>query len=103
MLKSMPVQRRAGTRPPLSHQDEFPAEYSLAGCSPAEPASASSAMLILNQKPIIGYCFSANGNRPRIRLSQLVTQATVLSPATPGHTIARLSTPTGSRPSNFTV
>jgi hypothetical protein len=32
-------------------------------------------MLILNQKPIIGYCFSANGNRPRIPLSQLVTQA----------------------------
>jgi hypothetical protein len=24
-------------------RDEFPAEYSLAGCSPAEPASASSA------------------------------------------------------------
>jgi hypothetical protein len=38
---------------PQTHQDEFPAEYSLAGCSPAEPASASSAalILILNQKP----------------------------------------------------
>jgi len=36
---------------PQTHQDEFPAEYSLAGCSPAEPASASSAALILNQKP----------------------------------------------------
>src|SRR5580658_9595546 len=36
---------------PQTHQDEFPAEYSLAGCSPAEPASASSATLILNQKP----------------------------------------------------
>lgn len=37
-------------RPPATHRDEFPAEYSLAGCSPAEPASAFSAMLILNQK-----------------------------------------------------
>ena len=34
-------------RPPVTHQDEFPAEYSLAGCSPAEPASASPATLIL--------------------------------------------------------
>src|SRR5215212_3709338 len=31
-----------------THRSEFPAEYSLAGCSPAEPASASSAVLILN-------------------------------------------------------
>jgi hypothetical protein len=36
---------------PQTRQDEFPAEYSLAGCSPAEPASASSATLILNQNP----------------------------------------------------
>ena len=33
---------------PLSHQDESLAGYSLAGCSPAEPASASPAILILN-------------------------------------------------------
>lgn len=76
MLKQMQTQRRADSRPPLPHQDEFPAEYSLAGCSPAEPASASSAMLILNQTSTAGYCFSANGNCPRTRLSHLTTQAT---------------------------
>src|SRR6266481_5265853 len=75
MLKQMQTQRRADSRPPLPHQDEFPAEYSLVGCSPAEPASAFSAMLILNQKPTVGYCFSANGNCPRTRLSHLTTQA----------------------------
>jgi hypothetical protein len=36
----------------VTHRDEFPTDYSLAGCSPAEPASASSAVFILNQKPI---------------------------------------------------
>jgi hypothetical protein len=41
---------RAECCPPATHRDEFPAEYSLAGCAPAEPASAFSAMLILNQK-----------------------------------------------------
>lgn len=35
---------------PLDRCDEFPNGYSSAGCSPAEPASAFSAMLILNQK-----------------------------------------------------
>ena len=40
-------------RPPATHQDEFPAEYSLAGCSSAEPAAASSAMPILNRKPSV--------------------------------------------------
>lgn len=30
MLKQMQTQRRADSRPPLPHQDEFPAEYSLA-------------------------------------------------------------------------
>ena len=34
--------------PPATHRcDEFPAEYSLASCSPAELASASSATLML--------------------------------------------------------
>src|SRR3989338_1831397 len=31
------------TAPPTHRLDEFPAGYSLAGCSPAEPASASPA------------------------------------------------------------
>jgi hypothetical protein len=54
--------RRHGIVRAATHQDEFPAEYSLAGCSPAEPASASSAVLILNQKPSVRQQFSANGN-----------------------------------------
>jgi hypothetical protein len=83
------TQWREDSRPPLSHQDEFPAEYgrkrsllrsdSLAGCSPAEPASASSAMLILNQKLTVDHRFSANGYCPLTRLSHLTTQATGLS------------------------
>jgi hypothetical protein len=53
--KSIPMPKkslggRTQCRPPATHRDEFPAEYSLAGCSPAEPPSAFSAMLILNQK-----------------------------------------------------
>lgn len=59
-----------------THQDESPAEYSLAGCSPAEPASASSASLILNYNPSAGQEFSANGNRPRNALSQVAAQST---------------------------
>ena len=61
MLKQCQLSEERNSRPPLPHQDESLAEYSLAGCSPAEPASASSAMLILNQKLTVGYCFSANG------------------------------------------
>jgi hypothetical protein len=63
--------------PSPSHQDEFPAEYSLVGCSPAEPTSALSAMLIVNQKPPVGNRFSANGNRPQFHLSHLVTQSSI--------------------------
>ncbi len=59
---------------PPSHQDESPAEYSLAGCSPAEPASASPAILILNQEPPVRQQFSANGNCPQTSLSQITTQ-----------------------------
>jgi hypothetical protein len=43
-------------------RDEFPAEYSLAGCSPAEPASASSAGLMLHREPPFVEQNSANGN-----------------------------------------
>jgi len=49
-------QHREKSRPgkdvpsPATHRNEFPAEYSLAGCSPAEPASALSAILILWSK-----------------------------------------------------
>ncbi len=36
--------------PALIGFDEFPADYSLAGCSPAEPASASPATTIVNKQ-----------------------------------------------------
>jgi len=38
------------TAPPTHRLDEFPAGYSLAGCAPAEPASASPAGAILQQR-----------------------------------------------------
>jgi hypothetical protein len=41
----------------------FPTGYSLPGCSPALPASASPAALILNRKQLVRQQFSANGNR----------------------------------------
>src|SRR5262249_5782445 len=50
--------------------DEFPAEYSLASCSPAEPASASSAAAMLQQQPPFVELIPANGNRGVSALSQ---------------------------------
>jgi len=49
--------------------DEFPAEYSLASCSPAELASASSAASCCNQQPPFVELNSANGNRGLSALS----------------------------------
>jgi len=50
--------------PPVSHRcDEFPAEYSLVSCSPAELTSASSATLMLQPKPSFVEQISANGNQ----------------------------------------
>ena len=47
----------------LAHRcDEFPAEYSLTSCSPAELASASSAMLMLQPTTSFVEQNSANGN-----------------------------------------
>jgi hypothetical protein len=43
-------------------RDEFPAEYSLAGCSPAEPASAGSTVLMLHRAASLVEQNSANGN-----------------------------------------
>ena len=51
--------------------DEFPAEYSLASCSPAELASASSASLMLQPTTPFVEQISANGNRGTFPLSQL--------------------------------
>jgi hypothetical protein len=42
--------RGAGTGPPRTHRNEFPAGYSLTRCSPAERASASPADLILHKR-----------------------------------------------------
>ena len=46
---------------PATHRNEFPAGYSLAGCSPAEPASASPAGLVLQPKPPFVKQKAANG------------------------------------------
>ena len=48
--------------PEPHRRDEFPAEYSLAGCSPAEPASACSAGFMLHRAPSFVEQNSANGN-----------------------------------------
>ncbi len=54
-----------------SHRcDEFPTGYSLAGCSPAEPASASSARFSLDGPIQRDNRISANGDVSLISLSQ---------------------------------
>src|ERR1039458_5636425 len=60
---------------PLTHRNEFPAGYSLAGCSPAEPASASPANLILQPETPFGPQFSANGRRRIYSLSHARAQS----------------------------
>ena len=60
--------------------DEFPAEYSLASCSPAELASASSALLILQPTTPFVELISANGNRGTFSLSQLKGSPQGISP-----------------------
>ncbi len=46
---------------PVTHRNEFPAGYSLASCSPAEPASASPAETVLQQRPPFAKGNAANG------------------------------------------
>ena len=56
--------------PVLIGCDEFPVGYSLAGCPPAEPASASPTDTD-SQPPTLPYNdFSANGNNPLNSVSQ---------------------------------
>ena len=56
--------------PVLIGLDEFPVGYSLAGCPPAEPASASPTGND-SQQPTLPYNdFSANGNNPLNFVSQ---------------------------------
>ena len=56
----------------LAHRnDEFPAGYSSAGCSPAEPTSASPASAIIGELNYYAKIFTANGILSLISLSQL--------------------------------
>src|ERR1039458_2951046 len=61
--------RRKG-RAPLIVRDEFPVGYSLAGCSPAELASASPTDLSMRWGMSAGNCLSANGNLSLVSVSQ---------------------------------
>jgi hypothetical protein len=58
------------TAPALIGYDEFPVGYSLAGCPPAEPASASPTGDDSQQSTLPYNDFSANGNYPLNFLSQ---------------------------------
>jgi len=51
-------------------RDEFPVGYSSAGCSPAEPASASPTASSMRRRFCAGNCLSANGKLSPISLSQ---------------------------------
>src|ERR1017187_6063895 len=51
-------------------RDEFPVGYSLAGCSPAEPASASPTGSSMRWSMSAGNYLSANGNLSLIPVSQ---------------------------------
>ena len=62
--------RSGGLHAPTHRFDEFPAGYSLAGCAPAEPASASPAEQKFTMKAIPRPSFfSANGETLLSRLS----------------------------------
>ena len=58
-----------GAQPPAHRLDEFPAGYSSAGCSPAEPASASPATSNMRYVVIADNGLSANGNLSLISVS----------------------------------
>jgi hypothetical protein len=71
--------------PALIGCDEFPVGYSLAGCPPAEPASASPTGDDSQQSTLPYNDFSANGNYPLNFVSQSkgALQSGLSSPATP--------------------
>ena len=60
-------ERQLSPLPALIGFDEFPTGYSLAGCPPAEPASASPTG---NDSPLPYNDFSANGNNSLNSVSQ---------------------------------
>ena len=57
-------------------RDEFPAGYSLAGCSPAEPASASPAVLIIARKRRTRLAANGRGIAPQFGAKGIVTNVT---------------------------
>ena len=66
-----PAKRRDGrTAPCSSSAMSFRAGYSLAGCSPAEPASASPTALSMRWGMSAGNYMSANGNLSLVSVSQ---------------------------------
>ena len=68
----------------LAHRNhEFPAGYSLAGCSPAVPASASPASAIFQGSFPHANNFAVNGKLSLISLSQLRGAVPRLSPVSP--------------------
>src|SRR5208283_3917476 len=80
--------------------DEFPAGYSLAGCPPAEPASASPTANDFQQRTLPYNDFSANGNNPLNSVSQFKGALQIApfpctpSPKTnPGRLHRRIDTP----------
>ena len=86
--------RSGGWAAPGAHRfDEFPAGYSLAGCSPAEPASASPAGYSIGEKAGVGNLFPANGNLSLFTLShdRGAAQTVTESPSpNRSHRIARI-------------
>ena len=61
---------RAGRSARTHRADEFPAGYSLAGCSPAEPAAASPASASIADNGANDKYFAANGELSLIPVSQ---------------------------------
>jgi hypothetical protein len=78
--------------PALIGCDEFPVGYSLAGCPPAEPASASPTGDDSQQSTLPYNDFSANGNYPLNFVSQSkgALQSHLSSPATPPYMRVRI-------------
>jgi hypothetical protein len=74
-------------RAPAHRNDESPAGYSSAGCSPAEPASASPAGAIMLRWISLAKNFAVNGKLSPISLSQLVGALRWMSPVSPAENI----------------
>ena len=76
MLENIAKRAESATLLSAPHQDEFPVAYSLAGCSPAEPASASATATIFNHQRPFAKQIWLNGNCPQRSLSQLAAHPT---------------------------